>query len=86
MCWLLPAARGRTDDGSPWCSKETAWPSVARGAEERSTAIDQVLLELFAGQRLLEPAAGPAEPVARPAVKTNARRRKRPAASGSRDG
>jgi hypothetical protein len=48
--------------------------------------IDQILLELFAGQLLLEPAAGPAEPVARPAAKTNARGRKRPAASGSRDG
>ena len=29
--------------------------------------IDQVLLELFAGQLLLERAAGPEEPVSRPA-------------------
>jgi hypothetical protein len=53
--------------------------------------IDQVLLELFAGQLLLERAAGPEEPVsrpalARPAAKARARRRKRPAASSSRDG
>ena len=53
--------------------------------------IDQILLELFASQLLLERATGPGEPVsrpamARPAAKTNAQRRKRPAASGSRDG
>jgi hypothetical protein len=53
--------------------------------------IDQILLELFAGQLLLERAAGPEEPVsrpalARPAAKASARRRKRPAASSSRDG
>jgi hypothetical protein len=55
------------------------------------TDIDQVLLELFAGQLLLARAAGPEEPVARPALarpaaKARARRRKRPAASSSRDG
>ncbi len=54
-------------------------------------AIDQILLELFAGQLVLERAAGPEEPVsrpalARPAAKANARHRKRPAASRSRDG
>ena len=53
--------------------------------------IDQVLLELFAGQLLLERAAGPEAPVARPALarpaaKASARRRKRPAASSLRDG
>jgi hypothetical protein len=53
--------------------------------------IDQVLLELFAGQLLLERAAGPEEPVsrpalARPAAKASARRRKRPAASSPRGG
>ena len=53
--------------------------------------IDQVLLELFAGQLLLERAAGPEEPVlrpalARPAAKASARRRKRPAASSARGG
>ena len=53
--------------------------------------IDQVLLELFVGQLLLERAAGPEEPVSRPALarlaaKASARRRKRPAASRSRDG
>ena len=53
--------------------------------------IDQVLLELFAGQLLLERAAGPEEPVsrpalARPAAKARARRRKRPTALRSRDG
>jgi hypothetical protein len=53
--------------------------------------IDQVLLELLASQLLLERAAGPEEPVARPALarpaaKARARRRKRPAASRSRDG
>ena len=53
--------------------------------------IDQVLLELFAGQLLLERAPGPEEPVsrpalARPAAKARARRRKRPAASSLRDG
>jgi hypothetical protein len=53
--------------------------------------IDQILLELFAGQLLLERAAGPEEPVsrpalARPAAKARARRRKRPAASSSRGG
>jgi hypothetical protein len=53
--------------------------------------IDQVLLELFAGQLLLERAAGPEEPAARPALarpaaKAHARRRKRPTASSLRDG
>jgi hypothetical protein len=53
--------------------------------------IDQVLLELFAGQLLLERAAASEEPAARPALarpaaKASARRRKRPAASRSRDG
>ncbi len=53
--------------------------------------IDQVLLELFAGQLLLERAAGPEEPaarpiLARPAAKASARRRKRLAASSARDG
>jgi hypothetical protein len=53
--------------------------------------IDQVLLELFAGQLLLERAAGPEEPAARPALarpaaKASARRRKRLAASSARDG
>jgi hypothetical protein len=58
-----------------------------RGVDQRKvTDINQVLLELLAGQLLLERAAGLEEPVARPAAKTNARRRKRPAASGSRDG
>jgi hypothetical protein len=53
--------------------------------------IDQVLLELFAGQLLLERAVGPEEPAARPArarpaAKASARRRKRPAASSPRGG
>jgi hypothetical protein len=53
--------------------------------------IDQILLELFAGQLLLERAAGPEEPVARPALarpaaKANARRRTRPTASRLNDG
>jgi hypothetical protein len=53
--------------------------------------IDQVLLELFVGQLLLERAAGPEEPVsrpalARPAAKASARRSKRPAASSPRGG
>ena len=53
--------------------------------------IDQVLLELFAGQLLLERAPGPEEPAARPALarpaaKASARRRTRPAASSSRGG
>ncbi len=53
--------------------------------------IDQVLLELFAGQLLLERAPGPEEPAARPALarpaaQARARGRKRPAASSSRDG
>jgi hypothetical protein len=53
--------------------------------------IDQVLLELFVGQLLLERAAGPEEPAARPALarpaaKASARRRKRPAASSARGG
>jgi hypothetical protein len=61
---------------------------VDRGAV---AAIDQVLLELFAGQLLLERAPGPEEPAARPALarpaaKARARRRKRPVASSSRDG
>ena len=38
---------------------------VGRG---KVAAIDQVLLELFAGQLLLERAAGPEEPVSRPAL------------------
>jgi hypothetical protein len=63
-----------------------------RGVDCKVTAdVDQVLLELFAGQLLLERAAGPEEPVsrpalARPAAKARARRRKRPTASRSRDG
>jgi hypothetical protein len=53
--------------------------------------IDQILLELFAGQLLLERAATQEEPVsrpalARPAAKARARRRKRPAASSPRGG
>jgi hypothetical protein len=48
--------------------------------------IDQILLELFAGQLLLERATGPEEPAARPAAKAAARRRKRPAVSSSKDG
>ena len=48
--------------------------------------IDQVLLELFASQLLLERAAGPEEPALRPAAKASVRRRKRPAAPSSKDG
>ena len=53
--------------------------------------IDQILLELFAGQLLLERAAGPEEPVSRPArarsaAKAGGRRRRRPAASSAKDG
>jgi hypothetical protein len=52
--------------------------------------IDQVLLELFAGQLLLERAPGPEAPVsrparARPAAKAGTRRR-RSAASSARGG
>ena len=63
-----------------------------REVDQRKLAdIDEVLLELFVGQLLLERAVGPEEPVsrpalARPAAKASARRRKRPAASRSRDG
>jgi hypothetical protein len=61
------------------------------GGRGKVAAIDQVLLELFAGQLFLERAAGPEAPAARPALarpaaKASARRRKRPAASSSRDG
>jgi hypothetical protein len=53
--------------------------------------VDQVLLELFTGQLLLERAAGPEEPVSRPArarsaAKAGGRRRRRPAASSAKDG
>jgi hypothetical protein len=55
------------------------------------TDIDQVLLELFAGQLLLERVPGPETPVARPArvqpvAKAGTRRRRRPAASSARGG
>jgi hypothetical protein len=53
--------------------------------------IDQVLLELFADQLLLERAPGPEAPVsrparARPAAKAGTRRRRRPAASSASGG
>jgi hypothetical protein len=53
--------------------------------------IDQVLLDLFAGQLLLERAPGPAAPVSRPArvrpaAKAGTRRRRCPAALSARDG
>jgi hypothetical protein len=53
--------------------------------------IDQVLLELFAGQLLLERAPGPETPVARPArvqpvAKAGTWRRRRPVASSAREG
>jgi hypothetical protein len=57
-----------------------------RGVERREVpGIDQVLLELFVGQLLLEPAPGPEAPVSRPAAKARTRHRKRPAASSAKD-
>ena len=63
-----------------------------REVDRRKLAdIDDVLLELFVGQLLLERAAGPEELVSRPArarsaAKAGGRRRRRPAASSAKDG
>ena len=66
---------------------------VKRREVERGTVpdIDQVLLELFAGQLLLKRAPGLEAPVARPAAarpaaKAGGRRGKRPAAPRARGG
>jgi hypothetical protein len=59
--------------------------------QEAVLDIDQVLLELFAGQLLLERAPGPEAPApcpakVRPVAKAGTRRRRRPAASSARGG
>jgi hypothetical protein len=98
----MPRAVARRRKGS--CQPPAAGPMIRleawrgegmakrRGVDRGEVPdIDQVLLDLFAGQLLLERAPGPEAPVARPArvrpaAKAGTRRRRRSAASSARDG